>query len=69
MRVHFRAPHGVGDWNRIVEMPAVPRVGDQVEGPVEEGGLYTVLRVQWSPWRIPEGSVSYDYDVYVVLSR
>ena len=63
MKVHLTFPLGTLGFDRVVEMPAALREGDQVHiGPDGEGDEFEVRTVVWYP---DEPGM----DVYVVLGR
>ena len=62
MKVSLHYPMGSDGWTRIVEMPAIPRIGDQVDMAEDDDDEYGVHVVVWTPFQA-------DYDAYVVVRK
>jgi hypothetical protein len=61
MKIQFTLPLGSDGWDKHLDMPAAPRVGDQVAFDMEDDVVeYSIKHVVWYP-NSPE------IDVYVVL--
>jgi hypothetical protein len=61
MKIHFNLPLGTNGWDKTIEMPAVPRIGDTVDfGNDDESDEHDVKYVVWTP-------NDAEIDAYVVL--